>query len=252
MKSENVLSGLTHFFNDFVGAVIPGLVLVVLFYVLHPGLPIPTGIGVSPDGVMALLIVIGICFAAGHGLLGLYYDFLEQWLKLVPWFSDSKGKKRYLVRDMKTIEAEAESSGSFKLAKCLVDREFEKLPITRNEFSVFEVRNLAMTLSQESATLGRRFMFIALLCQGTGTAIFVLALESIVLGSVCTLLSWRNVITIYPTWWVYGIQTFILLLISLVFFRRGDTFYSMAIKTPFSVAPVDIVRADRNESKKSA
>ena len=239
MKSEDVLSGIGHFFNDFVGAVVPGLVFLVLFALLHPGLWPNARFSISPDSSLALLSITGISFAAGHGLLGFYYNVMERVLIKIRWFDDRRGKKRYVVRDQETILAEATSSATFQLTKNLIIEKFGSfLPAIPTRAS--EVRNLAMTFSKESATLGRRFMFIALLGQATGAALVVLAIETALVAITCSVLERESVLIAYPVSWGIIVQTIILVLVAIVFFRRGDEFHSRAMKTPFSVAPVEI------------
>lgn len=258
MKSEDVLSKLAYFFNDFVGAVIPGLILTLLFWALHPGLWHYMKLGVAPDSALAILAITGACFAAGHGLLGLYYEAMEPALKKIRWFSHIKGKKTYLVRDTSTIFAELEKKPTFQLTKELVLNKFEgtltKIKIDIASYPVSEIRNLAMTLSEEGAMLGRRFMFIALLGQGAGAAFLVVAVETTLVWVTCALIpGLQSTLIAYPVWWGYVVQLVALVVVAVVFFRRADGFYSRALETPLLVAPVEILlKKESDESSKKA
>jgi hypothetical protein len=241
MKTEDLVDKLAYFFNDFIGAVVPGSILIVLLLLLHPGLWPIFDRDVDLDNPFVFLIFAGICYALGHGLLALYYSLTEPLLRKLPIPHKKHMPKRYLVRGAPTIMHEATQELGYEWVKRLIVYKFAShlLPKDR-DFSPHDIRNIAMTMSQQGGALARRFMFIALLTQGTGNALFVLAVETIILAVSCWVFELQSFLIEYPIWWGFIIQAVLLATVALFFFSRGDDFYARALKSPFLIAAVEI------------
>ena len=94
------------------------------------------------------------------------------------------------------------------------------------KFSFNDLRSLAMSSCNEAADIGRRFMFIALFCFGSGTAMVVLA-ALVPLGTIPILpacLLWKTLLAAF--FLASGVRVM----------RRGREFERRAYIVPFIVA----------------
>lgn len=229
MKLDDALQTIMHFFNDLIGAVIPGLVLAIGLTLVHKGLLTSKMLAkISSDGSLIVLI-LALSFASGHGLLAIYNEIFERVLKLLRVI---KGN---------AVTEELKKPQTFILFKTLIEDKINKHPIFQAENSnptwyFNDLRNVALSVSNEGASLGRRFMFISLLCNGIGTALILLAIDFVIcfIWLPEALVQYSNVL--HPAW-----QFLILLLFGVLFIRRGDTFYKRAMFTPFSIAVTELL-----------
>lgn len=236
MKLDDALQTIMHFFNDVIGAVIPGLVLATGIALIHRGM-FPSAIltNYSSNGLL-ILMFLALSFATGHGLLAIYNEIFDRFLKLLKVI---KGDK---------VKEELEKRRTYQLFKDLIEDKINKHPIfsTANSSPSWyfnDLRNVALSVSKEGASLGRRFMFISLLCNGIGTALILLAIDYI----ICFI--WlREVLVSYPNGLHPAWQFVIMVLFGVFFIRRGDTFYKRAMSTPFSIAVTELlVTESQNE-----
>ena len=93
--------------------------------------------------------------------------------------------------------------------------------------------------------MGRRFMFISLLCIGVGTALAIIAIDF----AACSLFS-PKLLFAYDhaaPWWA---QTILLLGLALSLFKHGEIFHNRAMATPFSIAVAELkFKKDANAGK---
>src|ERR1700682_4716668 len=156
MKIDDALSTITHFFNDIIGAIIPGLVLFAGLVLLHNGMAPNAKIAGLTSNTPSVLLMIALSFAAGHGLLGIHSAVIEPVLKFLKWV---KGD---------AVTEKLEGAQSYKLFKKLVDAKLKRPAVLEGheietKWGFHDLRNVALSMSTEATSLGRRFMFISLL-----------------------------------------------------------------------------------------
>jgi hypothetical protein len=93
--------------------------------------------------------------------------------------------------------------------------------------------------------MGRRFMFISLLCNGVGTALAILAFDFV----ACSLFS-PKLLFVYDYAAPWPVQAILLLGMALALFKHGEVFYGRAMATPFSIAIAELkFKKDANAGK---
>lgn len=165
MKFSEILDALARHFNDIIGSVIPGAVL--LFGLGHLGvlekLKLPE---LSEPTIYQLIVWIFAAFLTGHFLSEVNKSVLSRWL--------GKGKPSDLEKRASFVAFRSwvqNKSGAHSLS-------LETAPSGGGrvlQFGEHELRSMAMTLSDEAKFLSRRFKFIELLCGGTSTALILIA-----------------------------------------------------------------------------
>lgn len=105
----------------------------------------------------------------------------------------------------------------------------------RGDWKDDDVRNFAMSISREAATLGRRFMFLSLLCNGVGTAVVLLALDY----GLCLSLAPHSVAE-HPNLWPAWVTLMIASLTAVCFFARGNEFAARAASAPIDIAASEL------------
>ena len=110
-----------------------------------------------------------------------------------------------------------------------------------NEWNYHDLRSIALSLSSDGASLGRRFMFISLLCNGVGTALIIVLLDFI----GCLIFD-PKILFPYPMAVNWGLQSALLLAASIAMFKRGENFYGRALATPFPIALAELMLRKEN------
>lgn len=226
MKIDYAIEALAKFFNDLIGDFVPGAVLAFGLCVMHLGPSKFTYIVKSLDGAIPALFAFGLMFAAGHTLIALHGHFLRKALqasRLTKEFDESAAKDRQSYKSFLGIVLAMETNSKNK----------GQAPAS---WGYNDLRNVALSVSAEGASLGRRFMFISLLCNGVGTTLVIMIFDfSACLAFAPTLL--------YPyaeaaSWWV---QIVLMFLFSAALFKQGESFYMRAMTTPFSIAVAELI-----------
>ena len=220
MKIEEAIAIITEFFNDLIGAWVPGAVFAVGFWVMHFGPARLQTLLNSLDSSAAGLTAAGLLFALGHVLLAVHehgFSKLFAWIGISSKFDDSEAKKRLSYVEFADLMKNSQTgSGS-------------------GEWGYRDLRSVALSVSSESASIGRRFMFISLLCNGIGTALSIIVIDF----AVCYL-AWPKLLYSYEhaaPWWV---QVLLLCVVAIMLFTQGKAFYSRAMTTPFSIAVAEL------------
>ncbi|MHB9100330.1 MAG: hypothetical protein ACYC2E_02265 [Sulfuricella sp.] len=231
MKADDAIETTTRFFNDLIGAIIPGAVLAVGLAIMHLG-PLKNAAAVIPkDGGFTVAILLSVLFAAGHGLLAIH----SLTLSLAAW---SRKKLGLIKKDSDDPLASKQSYICFRdvvSAKLKKGASGEANSQTSYAWGYHDMRSIALSVSTEASSLGRRFMFIGLLCNGVGTALVIMLLDF----SFCVLFAPESLFP-YPAAWSSPIQIGIMLFGAIAFFERGKEFYARAMSTPFSVALTEL------------
>lgn len=225
MKVSEAIDGIATFFNDIVGAIVPGAALCVALWVMHS----PDGIRSllkTGDGALALMLA-GLFFAAGHAALSLF----DMFNKL---FSG-----RLALLDEPGITGKASRSTAYiAFEKLLVDKlnmAPPRLEEAERRWSFNEMRSIAFTVSGEAGALGRRFMFISLLCQGMSATIAVVVIDYV----ACLIFAPGSLVT-YGNAWPAWVQVPLLSAVAYLFLARARMFYRMAMSAPFVVALAEL------------
>lgn len=222
MKVDDAVETTSRFFNDLIGSLVPGAVLTVGLAVMHLGPGKIVEVSKSLDSAALALTVVGLMFAAGHVLMAVFDLALQPLLRaglVVEAFDEAEKKKRQSYEFFAEIVNKLQGGGSGAAAK----------------WAYNDLRNVALSVSPEGASLGRRFMFISLLCNGVGTALVIMLVNFL----SCLAL---NPKLLYPydmaaSWYV---QVTLLLVAAGALFKRGEVFYVRAMTTPFSIAVAEL------------
>lgn len=97
MKVEEATDTIAKFFNDLIGAWVPGVALAVGLVLMHLGPAQLQSIFELGDSTSAALTFAGILFATGHSLLALHEQILKKLLaraKFIKPFDEARAKKR--------------------------------------------------------------------------------------------------------------------------------------------------------------
>jgi len=227
MRIEEATDTIARFFNDLIGAWVPGTVLAVGLAIVHIGPKQLQSIFQLGDTFSAALAFAGILFALGHALLALHEQVLKKLLskvRIAEAFDEIEAKKRQSYKwFVELVEAQLPDPGA-------------------KDWSYNDLRSVALSVSTEAASMGRRFMFISLLCNGVGTALAILAIDF----AACSLFS-PELLFAYDHTAPWPAQTLLLFVIALTLFKRGEAFYARAMVTPFSIAVAELkFRKDTN------
>lgn len=216
MKIEEAIDTVAKFFNDLIGAWVPGTVLAIGLALMHLGPSQLQAIFKFADSSAAALTGAGLLFAIGHTLLAVYEHGVKSLLtqlRISKKFDESESMERQsFVRFAEFVQAQQVDGNA-------------------TDWSYHDLRSVALSVSPEAASVGRRFMFVSLLCNGVGAALSIMAVDFL----TCELLSPR---LLYPyehaaPWFV---QVLLLFGAAWALFKQGTVFYSRAMTTPFSIA----------------
>lgn len=220
MKVEEAADAIAKFFNDLIGAWVPGAVLMVGLTLMHLGPVQLQSIFKLGDTTSAALTFAGILFAIGHGLLALHEQILKKLLSKVR-----------LVKPF--VEAEGKTRKSYEWFADLVKA--QQTGASAKDWGYNDLRSVALSVSVEAASMGRRFMFISLLCNGVGTALTIIAFDF----AACCLFA-PKLLFIYANAAPWPAQVLMLLGLALTLFKQGGVFYNRAMATPFSIAIAEL------------
>src|SRR3546814_11476234 len=94
-----------------------------------------------------------------------------------------------------------------------------------------DLRSVALSVSSEAASIGRRFTFISLLCNGIGTALLLISIDfpACHLASPTLLYSSHHAAP-----WLLQVLPFFGVAVPL--FKHGDVFNSREMPKPYSIA----------------
>jgi hypothetical protein len=229
MKIDDALQTLTYFFNDIIGAITPGLVFFTGLLVMHREWVTAAEFkGYMANGSLVAAL-LALSFAAGHILLAVYSGAIEPILK-----------KMNLVKGDRVTDA-LRKRQSYALFEILIEGQLRAHPcfasgVPTLNWGFHDLRNIALSIAGEGAAVGRRFMFISLLCSGVGTALLLLGADYL----ACTLFAPRALTSCtnaFASW----IQLILILVIAFFCIRRGDAFYARAMSTPFGIATTTLL-----------
>ncbi|WP_247538253.1 hypothetical protein [Ralstonia pseudosolanacearum] len=232
MKMEEAMETVAKLFNDLIGAWVPGAVFGVGLVLMHLGPAQLQLVFKFAESSAAALTVAGLLFALGHVLLAAHEHGVKRLLsglRISGKFDEPEAKKRQSYVWFADLVKAQQSDGGSK------------------DWGYNDLRSVALSVSSEAASLGRRFMFVSLLCNGVGTALLIIAIDF----TVCHLASPQ---LLYPyehaaPWFA---QVLLLLGVVWTLFKQGEVFYSRAMATPFSIAVAELkFKKDANVSKPS-
>ena len=220
MKIEEATETIAKFFNDLIGAWVPGAVFAISLVLMHLGPEGLQSIVKFSDTTSASLTLAGLLFALGHALLALHEQALKRLLSCIKFAKDFD-------------KADAMKRQSYTWFAELVRAQQTGPNVA--DWSYNDLRSLALSVSNEAASLGRRFMFISLLCNGVGTALAIVVFDF----AFCSWLS-PELLFSYDRAAPWQLQALLLLGVALTLFKQGETFYGRAMATPFSIAVAEL------------
>jgi hypothetical protein len=230
MKIDDAVETIAKFFNDLIGAWVPGSVLATGLILMHLGPGHLQSLAKLSEGAGIAVTLAGLLFALGHVLLAVYENAIK------PLLQRSRLSSAF-------NEAAAENRQSYRWFVDLVRAQQGTGAIT---WSFHDLRSVALSISAEAASIGRRFMFVSLLCSGVGSALLIIGVDYLVCFHLQPelLYSYKQV----PPWFV---QAILLFGTALLLFKQGGAFYSRAMTTPFSVAVAEL-KLKREDNASSA
>ena len=223
MTVDDAIETITRFFNDLIGSIVPGVVLSVGLAIMHMGPAKIAEVSKSMETFTLMLTVVGLMFATGHVLMAIFEFALQPLLlkcKAVKGFDEVAAKRRQSYQ----LFAEVVS----KLGHVDVG---QACP----EWAYKDLRSVALSVSAEGASLGRRFMFISLLCNGVGAALVIMLIDFL----ICLAFD-KKLLFPYPIAINWVAQSMLILFASTALFKRGNDFYGRAMETPFSMAIAEL------------
>ena len=235
-KLAELIGSLKDYFNDFVGAIVPGTVLAAGVLWLGADF-LPTNAFSLTWGEWSWLPGVAVIFLLGHALLSLH-DLVARGLQLLrqrlasgaktPRQSPEQSSAATDVEAAKgslSIMDKAQSNLAYKAFCEVIGPKLTALGVS-TKLDFHGARNIAMSLSTNGADLGRRFMFISLFCYGTSAAAWMVA----VLDVLFLLLGFHK------DWVLKEVLAAALVCAALLLRRRGSSFELRAFTVPFSVA----------------
>lgn len=229
MQVDNAIDTISKFFNELISTCVPGLALVISLTVMHLGPAHLLSLAKLEGGIGSGLIVVGLLFALGHILLAVNQKVIKPVLtgfKLLKKFDEEKAK----------------NSQPYKwFAEMVSDMQ----GFDRTVWDFRDLRSVALSVSLEAALIGRRFMFISLLCSGVGTALVIVGIDY----SACIFLTPQLIYSYTYALPIY-IQSALIFGIAFLLFKQSDDFFSRAMTAPFSIAVAEM--KVKKESEKNA
>ncbi|WP_413740301.1 hypothetical protein ACL2XQ_09590 [Sodalis sp. RH14] len=230
MKVDDAVENITRFFNDLIGVLVPGSVFAFGVIVIHFGLNYMYSLANLGERTSVSLICAGLLFALGHMLLAVYDNLMKPFFQLV------KLSKRF-------DEAEAQRRQSYLWFADLVKVQQGTSAL---KWGFHDLRSVALSVSPEAASIGRRFMFISLLCSGVGTALIILGLDCMVCLYFQSAPLYKSVLT--PHWFI---SVVLLFSVALLLIKQSNAFYARAMTTPFSIAAAELMFKKENNAEAS-
>jgi hypothetical protein len=233
MKVDDTVETITRFFNDLIGSIVPGVVLAVGLSVMHLEPAKIVEASKSLESASLALIVVGLLFAAGHAQMAIFELALQPLL--------------LACRVVKVFdEVEAKNHQSYSLFSEMVNKlRSGDATQASSEWDYNDLRSVALSVSAEGASLGRRFMFISLLCNGVGTALVIMMVDFLSCLALNQKLLFPHVMAAN---WI--VQSFLMLFAAAALFKRGEVFYGRAMATPFSIAVAELkLKRESNGAK---
>jgi hypothetical protein len=234
-KLADLIGALKDYFNDFVGAVIPGTALAAGILWLFSG-KLPNDAFSHGWSEWSWLPGLAVIFLIGHALLSLNDHISRSVAAVRRRFGSAEKAGGKALSVMEKARANSAYAAFGELIRPQL-----KLKGVSTKLDFNSERNIAMSLSVNGAELGRRFMFISLFCYGTSTAAWVVA----VLDFAQLWLGIRNDSTLRWT------LAFSLIVTAFLLRRRGTSFELRALTVPFSVAIAELLAPMLREQPKS-
>jgi hypothetical protein len=232
MKMEEAMEVVARFFNDLIGAWVPGAVFAVGLALMHLGPAQLQSIFKFADSGAAALTVAGLLFALGHVLLAVHEHGVKKllaWLRISKEFDESEAKRRQSYLWFTDLVKAQQADGGL------------------GDWGYNDLRSVALSVSSEATSIGRRFMFVSLLCNGVGAALSIIAIDFL----ACHLVS-PKLLHPYDHAAPWFVQVLLLFGVAWALFKQGEVFYSRAMATPFSIAVAELkFKKDANVSKPS-
>lgn len=238
MKVDDALQTIAHFFNDLIGALIPGLTLVASLLIIHKGIPDEWTTSVADGSGFLIFIACLLFFLVGHVVLAIYDLVLKYILSKCRVIEGDKVKETIIKEKFYEFVQAVANQKAKELAGIELTKENN-----RSDFRT--LRNISLTVSNEAATLGRRFMHLSFLCNGVATATLCSALYLSILS-----IGWPNEIALQLSCAQITLYFLGLVIVSVALFKRGDSFYKRALRTPFVVACAELMLPSSKEQEK--
>jgi len=229
MKSSDLVDSIARFFNDIIGVLAPGLLLVLTI-----GYILGEYASMQPQSGFHWLLLLGSSYIVGHAITSVGETLLVKrvvdplltvsWLRWIPClFTELKSEDAF----WKGVAESVAFQRSAKLFHLNADF-FRHETVGRAR----HLRNMAMSrIDSADNEKIYRFMFISLFCQGVATALLVCLAFAGVLGllGLIPALSEASIPPMGLGWPAITVAAFV------VFFllERRYRFYSIAMRLPF-------------------
>lgn len=228
MKVAEVLQAIQTFFLDFIGAVIPGCILLVGTAVALDSAE-ELGSVVSRLGDFAWPGLVVATYTLGNIVVGAGGLVVKR----------RQGRVREKLRsDPSVVSFEQVARNQSGLAE-------SKGQDDAKAFGA--LRSLALSVTDAGTAITHRFMFIALFHLGSAVAIGL----SLLAFWISTLLQWWGVITVHegPDYVVSGLCSAVSVLVVVLLVLRWDEFYKRSMRVPFSTGLAHLINTKGAEGR---
>ncbi len=231
-KATNIIEAIEYFLFDVMGILIPGSILLLLIaFLLEPSVSVLLGPTIIPRTGTDWALIGLVAYGVGYVLQGLG-EGIEKCLNRIHC---ARLAWRESYQELKN---KIEASKTFIEARSKIG-EYISSDLTGLDFR--ELRNLAMSIALDLRQV-YKYMYISQLCLGVATACIlgcVLAvLQSITSthfhappGPIST--PWVPLVALFISW--------------MVLMNRRGRYYSISMRTPFSIALAEIARSRTRE-----
>lgn len=221
MKLGEFIAALEKFFNDILGTLVPGAILIIGLYYLDalwafdlPLVDFTSSFNVFLMGIVAYLV--------GHII-----DEIN--LKIIP---KSKFK---LEENSSFLVFKAWVHAQLKEKK--IDKNFDNSEITI-EIPPRSLRSIAMTVSADATYISRRFRFLQLLFRGTATALIMLTILSFVFEVLGLFFGHKFGLSLL-------VQSVLVIGVATLFYNRARVFGERSDKACFDCAIATIIHPEK-------
>jgi len=244
MKPSDLIEAIERFFNDIIGTLIPGIILLLsIWYLIAKPIYIAGAQLFPPRDSMDWFLFILFGYIAGHFVISFGNLII---IKIIDLFIGLFKKTRYLKwlipsHCIKYAELLINISASeeYRAFKEIINkRKARYANFEPDKVNVKTMRSIAMTIANEDTHVVHRFMFISLFNIGMATVLILFTVTQFVillLNELCIKFGSFNI-----SFWSIAIP----MIFSVFLVDRRYEFYSRSLRVPFLIALARIISQD--------
>jgi len=236
MKSSDLIEAIERFFNDIIGTLVPGMILIfsICYHFTNP-VQISNIQVFPPNSTFSWMILVLFGYISGHFVISFGNMIVIRSVDFIIRFFRKRTSLKWLVPshciEYKEILKKISESSEFRIFQnILVGQNPKYVTSEQEKGNIHALRSIAMTLASEDTHIVYRFMFISLFNVGVSTVLLLFAIFQFFI----LLSNWLGLqlINYDPSVWSISLP----IIISLFLLDRRYEFYSRALRVPFSMA----------------